>query len=432
MMIRQFDTQNKDFSAAFNQLIHFEDVRSADVEARVAEIIATVRKDGDAALVTYTKEFDNYAVNHIAELEISLESQQQAFDALDTPLKEALITTRSRLEEFHRFQLERDWSVKLGNGRYGQRITPVERAGLYVPGGKAAYPSSILMNAVPAKVAGVTELIMVTPQPKGRVNETVLAAAHIAGIDRVFAIGGAQAIAALAYGTETIPRVDVITGPGNIYVATAKRQVFGVVGIDMIAGPSEVVIIADEDANPDWITYDLFAQAEHDEEAQSILITPSEALIDAVQASIAKKIETMPRKDIIATSLRNRGALIHTADLTEAVELANIIAPEHLQLQVDYPDQLLPIVKNAGAIFMGYSSAEVFGDYCAGPNHVLPTSGSARFSSPLGVYNFVKRSSILDINNTEAKALSATAAIIAEAEGLIAHQQAALARNEKS
>jgi histidinol dehydrogenase len=385
-----------------------------------------VRKRGDEALLEFTEKFDRVKADSAAELEIGQDELKHAYDTLDSAQREALKVAAQRVRAFHEHQIAESWEFTEADGtRLGQRVTSLDRAGLYVPGGKAAYPSSVLMNAVPAKVAGVKEVIMVVPTPSGVRNQMVLAAAHLAGVDRVFTIGGAQAVAALAYGTQTVPRVDKIVGPGNAYVAEAKRRVFGAVGIDMIAGPSEILVICDGSTNPDWIAMDLFSQAEHDEMAQSILLSPSKEFLDNVQASIKRLMDTMPRATVIATSLKNRGALIQVRDMDEACELSNQIAPEHLELSVQDPDAWVGKLRHAGAIFMGPYTSESLGDYCAGPNHVLPTAGTARFSSPLGVYDFQKRSSIIFASREGASTLGEVAAELAYGEGLPAHARSA-------
>ncbi len=420
-----------DFLASLDALTHHAGALDDGVDATVAAILSDVRARGDAAVLEYTQKFDRLDVPNMAALELTKTEMKAAFDALTPELRDALTLARDRIEAYHRRQLAEGWRYTEADGtQLGVQITPLDRVGLYVPGGKAAYPSSLLMNAVPAKVAGVREIIMVVPTPDGVKNSTVLAAAHLAGVDRVFTIGGAQAVGALAFGTATVPAVDKIVGPGNAYVAAAKRRVFGIVGIDMIAGPSEILVIADEYANPDWVAMDLFSQAEHDEVAQSILLTPSDALIAAVQASIAKLLPTMPRKDIIAASLAGRGAIVKTRSLEEACEISNRVAPEHLELSVADPEKLLPLIRHAGAVFMGYGSSESLGDYVAGTNHVLPTSRSARFSSPLGVYDFQKRTSLIYASKAGAATLGKAAATLAYAEGLQAHARAAEMRNE--
>jgi len=377
-------------------------------------------------LVDYSVKFDNVNASSMSDLTIQLAELKNAFDTLDDKEKTALQIAADRVRTYHDKQKQDTWTYTEEDGTVlGQKITPLDRVGLYVPGGKAAYPSSVLMNAIPAKVAGVEELIMVVPTPNGVTNQLVLAAAYISGVNTIFTVGGAQAIAALAYGTETIPKVDKIVGPGNIYVATAKRVVFGQVGIDMIAGPSEILVICDGKTNPDWIAMDLFSQAEHDEDAQSILLCPDAEFIAQVEASIVKLLPTMERKDIIATALKDRGALIQTKDMDEAIAISNQIAPEHLELSVEDPQAMLDGIKHAGAIFMGRHTCEALGDYCAGPNHVLPTSGTARFSSPLGVYDFQKKSSLIMVSSEGANTLGEIAAILADGEGLQAHAQSA-------
>ena len=429
--MKLLDSSRPDFFATLAALTHHAGALDEGVDTTVAAILADVRTRGDAAVLEYTQKFDRLNAPSMAALELSKDEMKSAFDALDPDLKTALVLARDRIEAYHRRQISESWRYTEADGtQLGVQITALDRVGLYVPGGKAAYPSSLLMNAVPAKVAGVREIIMVVPTPDGVKNATVLAAAHLAGVDRVFTIGGAQAVGALAFGTATVPAVDKIVGPGNAYVAAAKRRVFGIVGIDMIAGPSEILVIADANANPDWVAMDLFSQAEHDEVAQSILLTPSDSLIDAVQASIAKLLPTMPRKDIIAASLTGRGAIIKTQSLEEACAISNRIAPEHLELSVADPESLLPLLRHAGAIFMGYGSSESIGDYVAGTNHVLPTSRSARFSSPLGVYDFQKRTSLIYVSPEGARTLGKAAATLAYAEGLQAHARAAELRME--
>ena len=424
--IRRFSSRDADFAAKLDVLRAFESAQHTDTDGKVKDILAAVKTRGDAALLEFTHQFDRWQPAEAAELEIAPEQQRSALAKLAPAIRAALETAASRIRAFHEHQRQASWTITEPDGTLlGQQVTPLERAGLYVPGGKAAYPSSVLMNAITAKVAGVAELIMVTPSPDGVINDTVLAAAALAGVDRVFRIGGAQAIGALAYGTASVPAVDKIVGPGNEYVAAAKRQVFGTVGIDMVAGPSEILVIADSSANADWVAMDLFSQAEHDEIAQAILLCPDESFIDLVLASIEKQLAGMPRRDIIRASLANRGALIQVRDLAEACEISNRIAPEHLELAVAEPDALLPLIRHAGAIFMGLHSSESLGDYCAGPNHVLPTSGTARFSSPLGVYDFQKRSSIIQVSAAGAQTLGRVAATLARAEGLEAHAQSA-------
>jgi histidinol dehydrogenase len=429
-MMRRLSTRQPDFLATLDALLAFDHATDEGIERTVADILTQVRQRGDAAVLEYTQRFDGLAASTMAELSLSSAELAVAFDALPTRQRQALEAAAARICSYHERQKAESWSYIETDGamrgtRLGQKITPLDRVGLYVPGGKAAYPSSVLMNALPAKVAGVGELIMVVPTPRGEKNALVLAAAHLAGVDRVFTIGGAQAVAALAYGTQTIPQVDKIVGPGNAYVAAAKRRVFGTVGIDMIAGPSEVLVIADASANPDWVAMDLFAQAEHDEMAQSILLCPDAAFIERVVASIEKLLPTMPRRAVIEASLKGRGALIQVADLAEACTIANRIAPEHLELAVAEPTLLVEKIRHAGAIFIGHYASESLGDYCAGPNHVLPTSRSARFSSPLGVYDFQKRSSLIEVSASGAQVLGPIAATLAHGEGLTAHARAA-------
>lgn len=424
--IRCLDSASADFESQFQVLLQRDASSVNDVAKTVTEIIQTVRQNGDASLVEYTRQFDRLSATTIADLELEPARLQQARERLEPTLWQALVDAEARIRQFHERQLHPSWDYEEADGtRLGQKVSPIARAGIYVPGGLASYPSSVLMSAVAASVAGVKEIIMAVPTPDGEVNEAVLAAALLAGVSRVFCIGGAQAVAALAYGTETVPAVDKIVGPGNVYVAEAKRQVFGKVGIDMIAGPSEVLIIADQNADPEWIAMDLFAQAEHDELAQSILISDSAELISEVHKSIDKMLPEMTRRDIIGTSLRNQGALIKVNDLYEAVELSNQVAPEHLEIFIDEADALVDRVVNAGAIFVGRHSAESLGDYCAGPNHVLPTAGTARFSSPLGVYDFQKRTSLIRVSAGGAKNMARTAAVLARAEGLEAHARSA-------
>ena len=429
--MKRLDSSAPDFFAALDALTWQGGALDENVDHAVAAILADVRARGDAAVLDYTARFDRVQAPSVAALERAPGELAAAFHGLDADVRDALVLARERIERYHRRQLSVGWrDVEPDGTMLGVVITPLDRVGLYVPGGKAAYPSSVLMNAVPAKVAGVREIIMVVPTPDGIANATVLAAAHLAGVDRVFTIGGAQAIGALAYGTATLPAVDKIVGPGNAYVAAAKRRVFGLVGIDMIAGPSEILVIADDGARPDWVAMDLFSQAEHDELAQAMLLTPSSALIDAVAASIERLLPTMPRAAIIRASLDARGALIRTRSLAEACAIANRIAPEHLELAVAEPEALLPELRHAGAIFMGYGSSEALGDYVAGTNHVLPTSRSARFSSPLGVYDFQKRTSLIHASAAGAATLGRAAATLAHAEGLPAHARAAKLRTE--
>jgi len=427
--IARLDSSSPGFDATLARLTAFDAALDEKVDAAVAAIVADVRARGDAALLEYTARFDRVSAPSVAALELSAAALDKALAELAPAEREALERAAARIRAFHERQLTSSWSLTEADGtRLGQRITPLQRVGLYVPGGRAAYPSSVLMNAIPARVAGVAEIVMAVPAPDGVRNPLVLAAARLAGVARAFAIGGAQAIAALAYGTATIPAVDKIVGPGNAYVAAAKRRVFGAVGIDMIAGPSEILVIADATARPDWVTMDLFAQAEHDESAQAILLTPDAALIEAVAASIARGLRTMPRREVIAASLARRGALVKVRDLAEACVLADRIAPEHLELAVADPEPLLARINNAGAIFLGHFSSEAVGDYCAGPNHVLPTGRSARFSSPLGVYDFQKRSSIIAVSREGARTLGRLAATLAQGEGLPAHARSATLR----
>ena len=431
-MINKFSSQDRDFDSQLNALVAWESSSNEEINRSVEKIIDAVKQNGDASVLDYTNQFDSLKAHSISELIISQERLKKSFDNLESEQKNALSIAAERIKSYHLNQVQESWTYKEEDGSVlGQKITPFERAGLYVPGGKAAYPSSVLMNSIPAKVAGVEELIMVVPTPNGVINELVLAAAYVAEVDLVITIGGAQAIAALAYGTESIPKVDKIVGPGNIYVATAKRQVFGQVGIDMIAGPSEILIICDGNTNPDWIAMDLFSQAEHDEDAQAILLCPDEDFIKEVEMSISKLLPTMEREQIIKTSLKNRGALILTQDIDDAVKISNRIAPEHLELSVEDPESILDDIKHAGAIFMGKYSSEALGDYCAGTNHVLPTSSTARFSSPLGVYDFTKRSSIVMASKEGAKKLGETASVLAFGEGLEAHAKSALYRTDK-
>ena len=420
--IERLDASAPGFDAALARLTAFETKDEAAVDAAVLAILADVRARGDAAVLDYTVRFDRVRAQSLAALELSASECRSAFDALAAADREALVLAADRIRAFHERQRGESWSFTEEDGtRLGQRVTALDRVGVYVPGGKAAYPSSVLMNALPAKVAGVAEIVMVSPTPDGVRNPLVLAAAHLAGVTRAFAVGGAQAIGALAYGTATIPAVDKIVGPGNAYVAAAKRRVFGTVGIDMIAGPSEILVIADASADPDWVAMDLFSQAEHDEDAQAILLSPDAQLLDAVAASIARQLPAMPRKEIIAASLARRGALIRVRDLDQACAIADRIAPEHLELAVAEPEALLAKLRHAGAIFLGHFSSEALGDYCAGPNHVLPTARSARFSSPLGVYDFQKRSSLIAISRAGAQTLGRTAMTLARGEGLSAH-----------
>lgn len=430
LSIKRLVTTQADFEQQLYGLLNRDQAEVAGVEKTVVEVISNVVKHGDRALFEYTQHFDAFDVE-ARGLEVSPARIQQAYDAIPSSQLDALVHAAERVRNYHQHQLQESWSYQEADGtQLGQKITPIKRVGLYVPGGKATYPSSVIMNAIPAKVAGVSELIMTSPTPNGEFNNMVLAAAKITGVDRVFRVGGAQAIAALAYGTETVPAVDKITGPGNIYVATAKKQVFGKVGIDMIAGPSEVLVIADESVNPDWVAMDLFAQAEHDEVAQSILLTRSEAVAEAVHVAIERLLPTMERADIIRQSLQNNGALIVADSEASLIAVADQIAAEHLEIFTEGADQLAEKISNAGAIFIGPYSAESLGDYCAGPNHVLPTSGTARFTSPLGVYDFQKRTSMIKISKAGAQAMGKTASILARGESLTAHAKSAELRLE--
>ena len=424
--ITRLDSRDPEFQATLSKLLAFDAEQDDAIDAATAGILQQVRRQGDSALLQYTLQFDKVDVSSVAALEIPRCDWELALTNLPSAQREALETAAQRVRAYHVHQVQQSWSYTEPDGtRLGQKITPLDRVGLYVPGGKASYPSSVLMNAIPAKVAGVGEVVMVTPTPGGQRNAMVLAAAAIAGVDRCFAIGGAQAIGALAYGTATVPAVDKIVGPGNAYVAAAKRRVFGTVGIDMIAGPSEILVICDGKTPADWIAMDLFSQAEHDELAQAILLCPDAQYLDAVEASIEKLLPTMPRADIIRTSLRDRGALILVRDLQEACDISNNIAPEHLEVSCEDPDKWLPSLRHAGAIFMGRHSSESLGDYCAGPNHVLPTSRTARFSSPLGVYDFQKRSSLIHVSAAGAQTLGKVANELALGEGLQAHAASA-------
>lgn len=424
--MRRLNAQDAGFAAQLDALLSWNAATDSAVHQRVQEIIDRVRGEGDAAIIDYTRRFDRYTVERMELLELGRDRLEQAWNGLDGARQQALETAATRIRAYAEHQKLQSWNYTEADGTLlGQQVTPLDRVGVYVPGGKAAYPSSVLMNAIPAKVAGVPEIVMVVPTPDGELNELVLAAAFLAGVDRVFRIGGAQAVAALAYGTETVPRVDKIVGPGNIYVATAKKLVFGQCGIDMIAGPSEILVISDGLTDSDWIAMDLFSQAEHDEDAQAILVSPDAAHLDAVAASIARLLPTMERKEVIAASLTARGALIRVKDMDQALAVANRIAPEHLELSVADPASLAGRIRHAGAIFMGRHTAEALGDYCAGPNHVLPTSGTARFSSPLGVYDFQKRSSLIFCSGAGADKLGKTASVLARGESLTAHARSA-------
>ncbi len=430
--IKRLASTDSTFDATLKQLLAFEDAQDDAIDTTVANILSDVKKRGDDAVLEYTRRFDNMTVTTAAEIELPQTYLQQSLQALSTVQRDALEQAAHRVRIYHEKQQTQSWQYHEADGTMlGQKITPLDRVGLYVPGGKACYPSSVLMNALPARVAGVGELIMVVPTPGGEKNNLVMAAAAVCNIDRVFTIGGAQAIGALAYGTETIPAVDKIVGPGNAYVAAAKRRVFGTVGIDMIAGPSEILVICDGKTDPDWIAMDLFSQAEHDELAQAILLSPDAGFLDQVANSINRQLDAMPRKAVIRTSLENRGALIHVRDLDEACSITNKIAPEHLELSVEQPEKLVEKIKHAGAIFLGKHTCEALGDYCAGPNHVLPTSRTARFSSPLGVYDFQKRSSLIQVSEQGAATLGGIASVLARGEGLQAHAMSAEYRFDK-
>ncbi len=424
--IRRLSASAEGFREELNTLLAWETVSNESINDVVKEVVNSVRQNGDAALLEYTAKFDRLSLNSAAELEISKERLFAALERIPADQRQALETSAKRVRDYHERQVQTSWSYEEADGTMlGQQVTPLDSVGLYVPGGKAAYPSSVIMNAIPAKVAGVERLIMVVPTPDGEISDMVLAAAAICDVDAVFTLGGAQAIAALAYGTETVPAVDKIVGPGNIFVATAKRMVFGTVGIDMIAGPSEILVYCDGKTNPDWIAVDLFSQAEHDEDAQSILVTPDAEFADKVLESMNRLLSTMPRKAIIRKALEDRGAIIVVNDEEQALEMINLIAPEHLELSIEDPKALLPRIRHAGAIFMGRYTAEAIGDYCAGPNHVLPTSRTARFSSPLGVYDFQKRSSLIMCSAEGANTLGHIAGVLADGEGLQAHAASA-------
>ena len=424
--IARLSTADAAFHQRLDALLDWEGVSDKAVQARVESILADVKQRGDAAVIEATNRFDRMDVQHIDQLRLSTEQLKAAFDGLPDHQRDALAVAAERIKRYHERQKPSSWQYEEADGTVlGQKVTPLDRAGIYVPGGKAAYPSSVLMNAIPAHVAGVREIVMVVPTPGGVLNNLVLAAAHLAGVDYVFTIGGAQAVAALAYGTQSVPRVDKIVGPGNIYVATAKRAVFGQVGIDMIAGPSEIMVVSDGKTDPDWLAMDLFSQAEHDEDAQSILVSWDADHLDAVEAAIERLLPTLEREDIVRASLSRRGALVLCQDQAEAIEMINRIAPEHLELSVASPEAWLDDIRHAGAIFMGRYTAEALGDYCAGPNHVLPTSGTARFSSPLGVYDFQKRSSIIHCSAKGASELGKVASVLARGESLTAHARSA-------
>jgi histidinol dehydrogenase len=432
LALRRLDARAEGFEREFASLIAFEAGQDPAVDAAGAAIVGDVRARGDAALVEYTARFDGVTAASVAELEIPAAAMRGAYETLPAAQRAALETAAARIRAYHERQKMVSWSYREADGsELGAVVTPLDRVGVYVPGGKAAYPSSVLMNVIPAHVAGVAEIVMVVPTPGGARNPLVLAAAHLAGVTRAFAIGGAQAVAALAYGTATVPAVDKICGPGNAYVAAAKRRVFGTVGIDMVAGASEILVLADSSANPDWVAMDLFSQAEHDELAQALLVTPDPELLDAVAASAQRQLDAMPRSAIIAASFAKRGALVRVRDLDQACEIANRVAPEHLELAVADPAALLPKIRHAGAIFVGHQASEALGDYCAGPNHVLPTGRTARFSSPLGVYDFQKRSSLVALSAAAARALGPIAAELARGEGLVAHARSAELRCER-
>jgi histidinol dehydrogenase len=431
--MRQLDTSAPDFDARLQALTAWEEARDDSLVDTVRDIVGAVRRDGDAALLAFTRRFDELSGDSVAALEITADRLATALGAIAPEQRAALEAAAERITTYHQHQVQQSWQYHdAGGNLLGQKITPLARAGIYVPGGKASYPSSVLMNSLPARVAGVEEILMVVPAPRGEISDMVLAAACLAGVDRVFTVGGAQAVAALAYGTETIPAVDKIVGPGNRFVAEAKRQVFGQVGIDMVAGPSEILVICDGHTSPDWVAMDLFSQAEHDESAQAILLCPDQAFLQRVGESIDRLLPEMPRADIIRASLQQRGAMILTRDLDEAVAVSNRLAPEHLELSVADPESLLPSISAAGAIFLGRYTTETLGDYCAGPNHVLPTSGTARFSSPLGVYDFQKRSSIIHCSAEGVVELGRVASVLARSESLTAHARSAELRLEDS
>ncbi len=426
LTIRRFNSQQESFQKQFSEFLEANTQHESDVTHLVQDIIAQIRANGDSALLEYTNKYDRLDITSASQLEISQDELHAALATIDTDQREALQRAHSRVSDYAQHQKLQSWEYKDEHGSVlGQRVTPLDRVGIYVPGGTAAYPSSVLMNAVPAKVAGVPEIIMVAPTPDGKINSTVLAAAAVAGVDRVFRIGGAQAVAALAYGTETVPAVDKIVGPGNIYVATAKRMVFGKVGIDMIAGPSEVLVICDDSANPEWIAMDLFSQAEHDVLARITLISTSEDMLNKVEAAMNTLVSTLERSEIIEQAVNTFGSFVKVDNLEQAARISNLVAPEHLELSVSDPQALLESIQHAGAVFMGHHTPEVFGDYCAGPNHVLPTSGTARFSSPLGVYDFQKRMTVLNCSDKGAFELSGVASTLAHSEGLTAHARSA-------
>ena len=432
LSIKRLDANDANFSAQLEKLLAWDSVSDSQVNKIVEDILGDVRNRGDAAVIEYTNKFDNTNASSMADLTLSHQQLQQALARISDVERNALTKAAERVERFHQRQADSSWQYQDDDGTIlGQKVIPLDRVGIYVPGGKASYPSSVLMNAIPAKVAGVNEIIMVVLTPNGELNDLVLAAAAIAGVDQVFTIGGAQAVGALAYGTDSIPKVDKITGPGNIFVATAKKSVFGLVGIDMIAGPSEILIIADGETDPDWLAMDLFSQAEHDEQAQAILVCDDAAYLDKVAAAMQKLLPSLERESIITESINNRAAFIKVQDLAQAVEVSNLVAPEHLELSVADPEALMDGIRHAGAIFMGRYTAEALGDYCAGPNHVLPTSGTARFSSPLGVYDFQKRSSIVFFSEQSASDVGTIASVLARGEGLTAHARSAEYRIKK-
>jgi histidinol dehydrogenase len=429
IQIKRLNSSSGDFNEKLGTLLAFDDAQDESIDTTVSGILAAIKKRGDEALLEYTRQFDRVDATAVAELELPKNRLHDALRTLPTDKRDALQQAAERVRAYHEKQKSHSWSYTDPDGTLlGQKITPLDRVGLYVPGGKASYPSSVLMNAIPAKVAGVGELVMVVPTPGGETSDMVLAAAAIAEVDRIFTIGGAQAVGALAFGTQTVPKVDKIVGPGNAYVATAKRQLFGIVGIDMLAGPSEILVICDGKTNPDWIAMDLFSQAEHDEMAQAILISPDAGFIEDVATSITRQLNMMSRKTVIRASLENRGALIQVVDLDEACAIANRISPEHLELSVEQPEKWIEKIRNAGAIFLGRYTSEALGDYCAGPNHVLPTSRTARFSSPLGVYDFQKRSSVIQVSEQGSADLGRIASILARGEGLQAHAMSAECR----
>jgi histidinol dehydrogenase len=426
LQLNLLSTAEAGFEGRLAALLAFENTQDESIDRAVAAILDDVRRRGDAAVLEYTQRFDRVQARDVGELEVPRADLEAAFERLPSARRDALVQAAGRIRMYHERQVQDSWSFTDADGtRLGQQITPLDRVGIYVPGGKAAYPSSVLMNAIPARVAGVADITMVTPAPGGERNELVLAAAAVCGVNRVFAVGGAQAVGALAFGTHAIPRVDKIVGPGNAYVAAAKRRVFGQVGIDMLAGPSEILVLCDGRTNPDWVAMDLFSQAEHDEMAQAILLAPDARFVQAVADSIRRQLGDMPRREVIAASLTARGALITVRDLDEACEIANRIAPEHLELSVEDPQRWLPKLRHAGAIFLGRYASEALGDYCAGPNHVLPTAGTARFSSPLGVYDFQKRTSLIEVSREGARKLGAIAMELAAGEGLLAHAKSA-------